>query len=329
MADNGTSALAPSAQVESLEGAQRDEWLKTGELPADKAAPAPKNEVVGDKAGKAAAEEEETTRFDVKPASERAPRPGQMGYKALRDRVQTLEAELAAAKTGKNEPPPKDSPAGKEGQAADAQLRPKPTPSDKAADGKLKYATYEDYIEDFTAWKQQEYAEKSKVQTAEDAKKKAVEAKAAEVVTEWNKGVADARKKHADWDTVAMNKDLPIPPGCHVESWCLDDPAIGAELIYYLAKDPARIARINAMKASHAARELTLVEAEMAEANEETPPVDPKKEKKFVSDAPPPPRESGNRSAVNDDPVSEAVAEGDFDKYREAANAADKKNRSR
>lgn len=335
--DNGNAAFVdasaeptPSAIVETLQGAERDEWLKTGELPDREA------EKAAADAGKDAAEEKVETKFQPAPKKEATDKskPGQMSYRQLRDRVAELEAETTKLKTGTktDDPPPaKDSPAPKtEEPAKTEELRAKPDPTEKGADGQLKYKTYEDYVEDLAAWRTEKTLADRDTAKAATAKKDAEKAEVQTAIDGWNNGVTEARKKYADFDTVALDKSLVIPPGSNVESWILRSPEIGPDLLYYLAKnDKDRIARINAMGPVQAARELVLVEAEMSEADDEPPPAEKDKTGKKVSSAPPPARELGNRSATSVDVVADALSEGDFERYRDAANAAELKSKKR
>ncbi len=315
---NETATLNQSAEVENLTSDARAEWLKTGELPSDKPAPALKEEAAPPEE-KVEAEEVEQTKFNVKPE-----KPNQMGYKALREKLKALEDENARLKTTA---PPEESkhPITTTDPNVEVKIekaRSKPLPSDVDDKGKPKYATYEDYVEDLADWKAGMRFTDFQKKQAEDSIKSQQQAAQQKIADGWKKQVESARKVHADFDSVALNKDLAIPEGSVIERWVLKSEQ-GTELLYQLAKS-GRIEEINAMDPVDAARELVILEAELAEPDEkETPPA------KRVSNAPPPAREVGSRQATNYDPVDEALAEGDFDRYRAAANAKEMKSKRR
>ena len=317
--NEATTFETPADEVETLTGDQRAEWLKSGELPSDK----PKEEPPKIEQPKAEEKPEaEQSRFQQPPKAEK--KPGQMGYRELRDRVADLERQLEERRAERAEPkaePPKTEKL--------EQLRAKPSPSDKNDKGTAKYATYEEYLEDLADWKAEQKIADLEKKMAEEAAKKTVESEQRAISDQWRKQVDAARLKHADFDEIALNPKLNIPQGSAVEQWVLDSD-IGTEILYHLASHPEELAAIHAMSPVKAARALTILEAELSDAPtpEPKPSEPPAREAKRVSNAPPPAAELGNRHASPDyDPAIDALAEGDFDKYRKAANAKEMKSR--
>jgi hypothetical protein len=69
------------------------------------------------------------------------------------------------------------------------------------------------------------------------------------------------------------------------------------------------------------------MEAELTADDKPLPTAPPAQ--KRISSAPPPVREVGSRQDVDHDPVGEALAENDFDAYRQAANEKELKAKRR
>lgn len=319
MADNDTSTLTPAAEVEGLTSDERSEWLKTGELPSEK--PVPVAEEKPEPKAEEPEEEVVESKFNVKPA--KAASPTQMGYRQLRDEVKRLKEENERLAALREEPVEQPIPTKEvQAKAEPEKVRAKPAPQDVDDKGKPKYKTYEDYVEDLADWKAEVRLTDFQKQQAENAAKSQVEAAQRRVSEGWSKQVEAARKNHADFDQVALAKDLNIPAGSAVEQWILRSDQ-GTELLYHLAKNPDKLNAIHAMHPVDAARELVLVEAELAEPEEAKPTT------KRVSSAPPPAREVGSRQAISYDPVDEALAEGDFERYRQAANQKELKSKRR
>lgn len=316
----GTTAVetpepAKPRELTSLSEAQYAEWRKTGEIPAEESA------TLTEKPKPAAAEK----RTAAEPKNGVEPPPvTKLGYGDLRKKVREQEAELSRlrARTTETEPPePAARPTSTtepEKEAA-AKVRPKPQPTDKDKDGKPKYATYEDYVEDLTDWKTEERFKFHTEEQTKRAQQEAVEREQRKISETWRTQVESARKNHADFDTVALDKDLPIPHGSAVEQWVLDSD-IGTELLYYMGSHRDELEAVNAMHPVKAARYLTALEAELS--GEDEPPAPPKPETRTTK-APPPTREVGGRGTAAVDELTKAVADDDTRAYINAANRRD------
>lgn len=323
MADNENATLEPSQVVETLEGTERQEWLKTGNLPEPKTEEKPPEEKQEEKPADKAAEEE--PKFEQ---PKQVKKPGQMGYSELRQRVKELEDRLARRQA----PELKEPEATAKAEAKAEQERPKPTPQDTDEKGKAKYKTYEEYLEDLADWKADQKLAAFRKEQAEQAEKSRQQAAQDEASRQFTEQVNAVMERYPDFKEVALDTTLPIPQGGVVEQWILRlsaaGDATGAEMLYHLAKNPDHLKAINDMNPVDAARELVLIEAELSgeepAPKEEEPPKGPNR----ISKAPPPVPEVGNRSAAGQDPAISALNEGDFQKYREEMNAKEmKKNR--
>lgn len=314
------TAVSPSEQVEQLSGTERAEWLKTGDLPSGEPAAEPPKEPPA----APAAEEPEESRFQAaKPEEKPEKKPTSMGYGELRKHAKALEEENRRLRE-QTKPPAAEAPKPEPAKAAES--RPKPTPADKDDKGNPKFKTYEEFLEDLSDWKVEQRIAKLEQDTAKKTAEQQVATEQRAISERWAEQVTAARAKHADFDTVALDKDLPIPAGSAVEQWVLDSE-IGTDILYHLASHPDELREINAMPPVKAARALTILEAELTDAAPAAPPAkttEPPADKgaNRVSKAPPPAREVGSRgSAAGYSAAEEALANGDFDAYRRHKNA--------
>jgi hypothetical protein len=324
MEANENATLEPSQIVETLEGTERQEWLKTGTLPESKTEDSAVESKQEDKSAQKVADDE--PKFEQPKPEAKAKKPNQMGYSELRQRVSELEARLARQEA----PEPKEEPAPK-AEAKVEQERPKPTPQDTDDKGKAKYKTYEEYLEDLADWKaEQKLAafRKEQAEQLEQSKQREQQDTASRQFTEQVNAVME---RYPDFKEVALDTNLPVPQGGVVEQWILRLSAAGdvtgAELLYHLAKNPDHLKAINDMNPVDAAREMVLLEAELS--GEEPAAEEQPKGPNRVSKAPPPVPEVGNRSAAGNDPIVSALNEGDFQKYREAMNEKELKKHRR
>ena len=334
MAGTQSAESSSAAGIENLTAEERQTWRMTGELPERKPAkpseePTPEEQAAAKAAEKPLEEsapssetpetEESERTLESEPSAPRKPErklsPAEKRIKqlladrkSLEARVQELEKNATTPRNGQPEAAAKPK---AEEKAAEG-TRARPTPNDKKPDGSLKYGTYEEFAEDLADWKvEQRFAERDKaeserrVQAEQEQKQRAI-------TQGWQEKVVKAREKHADYDEVALNPDLPIKPGSVVDVMTLESPH-GTDLLYFLGQNPEELDRINALPPIQAARELFRIETSHS-GNGNTPR--PRK----VTQAPPPAREVGGRGSAPADDVTAAVNKGDFASYRNAAN---------
>jgi hypothetical protein len=137
------------------------------------------------------------------------------------------------------------------------------------------------------------------------------------LIKEFQGNVDAARKKYADFDKVAFNEDFEklIPAGSIIDLCILQTP-LGAETLYYLGQHPEKVGEI--LKLTPFKQSEALVKIQMS--LEKPAATVPAKKK---SDAPDPPTELGQTAAAVGDETERATKAGDFEAYREAANARD------
>jgi hypothetical protein len=290
-----------SPDLEQLTPAQWDEWEKTGEMPGTKKeekpaeeSPAPKEEKAAEPDAKASESSTETHR------QERKPTEAEKRIKELLGQVKELTDENSKLKA-----PPKDT---KETKKEESSR--KPTMQDKNADGTPKYPAtdegFEKYTDDMLDWKQQERDAKSKAEQIE-TEKKTREAKIAEVRKKqeesWTARAEESRKKHDDFDAVALAKDLPLVENSIPDQWLLRSPQ-GAEMLYFFGQNHAELKRINDLAPDDQLRELVKLEDKLAEPA-------PNK----VTRASKPPSEVGARKSATSDAVKAAVDNDDYESY--------------
>lgn len=125
-----------------------------------------------------------------------------------------------------------------------------------------EFDSYDAYVEALADWKaDQKIDSKLKARDEQSAATRQAETRA----NNWDKSVAAAREKHADYDDVMSASDVPIAN--HVAELLLDSEA-GATVALHLAKNADVAKRLNAMTSVAAARELGKIEAQLAVAAE-------------------------------------------------------------
>lgn len=173
----------------------------------------------------------------------------------LTRRAQEAELELAHTRRmleerngGKPAEPKKDTPA--------ADPTKKPLPDD--------FDTHAEYIEAVTDWKVEQ-------KLAESRKKEAAERELAargEKVKSWQQRLEKAREVHEDFDE-ALAVDVPVSPAM-MEG--MVESELGAEIAYWLGKNPAEARRIAQLSPTATARELGKIEARLETPKEEAAP---------------------------------------------------------
>lgn len=311
--------------LEQMTSEQRDSWRMTGEQPVreekvvkevakeDEIKPEP--EVEEADAVAATEPEEAESGTAAKTEEQKTRKPGQMGYKDLRNRIAELEAQIAKGA--------KPAAADNEAAKADAKAKddtPRPKSSDKKSDGSPKYQTWEEYEDDLLSWRE----EKLRASVKDDSTKAQLNAekeKLQKEVQQTIKSRADeARKKYSDFDAKVMDKDLPIPEGSVLSIWIMD-PANenGMELAYYFGSNRDKLAEFNKLSPFQQARELTRLEDKLSQT---TKAPDAKSDVKVVAaptkvtKAPPPAKEVGGRGSSNTDDETASINGGDFRAYK-------------
>src|SRR5215510_5694087 len=240
MADEQTPAVeqgtgTPIDQIPT-DFKEYDRWRNTGELPTkqeEKTAPPAAPE---ERASEEAPEPAATTAPDSEPDDVQeagTPRGGSRQRKIdrlvrenseLQQRLRALEQTApAAAPPTPGTPPPA------------AGGTPRPDLND--------YKTLEDYTEALTEWKLDQREEKRK---AEEAQRAADAVRKAEQ-DGWTVKEQAAQKAHPDYQELIESTPIPQGPGVLAARQALLEEEHGAEVLYWLAKNPVELKRIAAL----------------------------------------------------------------------------------
>jgi hypothetical protein len=125
--------------------------------------------------------------------------------------------------------------------------------------GAPKIADFDDYEKYLDARTDYRVAQTEKARVA-----KAAEAANAEA---WTAASKDAREKYDDFDEI-VGQDIPISRAVND---AIQESSVRAELAYFLGKNPAEVARINALSPTRAGAEIAKIEATLVKAAPEKP----------------------------------------------------------
>jgi len=155
----------------------------------------------------------------------------------------------------------------------------------------------------------------------------------------WQNSLKLAVERHADFAKVLeadaknmfQNAEIKaIKTNGVLDAFCLDSE-IGAEILYYLASHKGEVARIEAMNAFAAARELTRLEDKLLveTADDTTVKEEGSSTEKKVSAAPAPASSIGGKATAPADEAEAALKAGDFRRYKKAADAEEHAKRKK
>src|SRR5277367_4688494 len=264
--------------------------------------------------------EEKVTEPEKKVETKREPKPRDMSYKELRERIKTLESENLTLRAPR-EPEKTVEPEPEVKQPEQLRARPK---SDDQKDGKAKYDTWEKYEDDLLEWNREKIFRDLDERNAKLTQEQQITAANKTIEQSWKDRVTKSREAHADYDTIALGEDGPgklINPGSWVDEWIMDSEN-GAELLYYFGKHPDELSKFQDVDKSFGAtpttrraaarRALVRLEDKIAL---EAKPSEEKPAKQAVEEiratkAPKPASEVGGRGNSLPDPVAAAVAGG-------------------
>ena len=305
------SGAKPIREISELSPAQQEKWKLEGIHPDLEATPPAKDPADGEGDG--------AVSKTPPPPADKSPR--RLGYGELRARVKELEAELAA-KAAAADPgaPPK---AADDGAAPPepkvGKLRPRPDAADVKADGTPKYEKWSDYEDDLLAWADEKRELATAAKTAEATKTAEITAANKAIEDAWWNRVETSRKLHPDFD-LALDKGGPgdtIQAGSLLDGWIMHSE-LGAEVFYYLHKNPDYFEKLKAMVPIKATKALAKLEDELEAST--AAPAAPKPPAVRTSKTPAPPSTVGGRGTVAVDEVDRAVAEDNVRGYIDAAN---------
>lgn len=317
-----TAAPVERPSLTNLSREQRQEWRKTGELPAPKPEEsAPSTEPA----------------VDAQPVSEPAPASQPDTSKSRQKNADTRKAELQREiqdllkqrDTLKRETQPGDSAAPPPASAHPA--KPDPAKDDPKPTDRLNPATgkpwdgptgWQDYQEALLAWNRREAVREMQRANQQTEQERRAQESVKKIADGWNQRVAAAVKdlKVTPEDYEAKVSEQLLPHLTPVISQFLLESDAGAKVAWYLAENPATTQQIKGLKPLDAARALFRIEQSLT-ADPSTPTPAPK-----TTRTPKPAADLGARNAAPADEEEAAVARGDFRAFKQVANAKHRRN---
>lgn len=161
------------------------------------------------------------------------------------------------------------------------------TPVNAGKPSQDMFKTYDEYVEALTDWKLQE-------KTRNDAEARRIDEEGRRLAGR----IAKAEEKYPDFKAVALNPDVPISPAMYS---ALVESEAGADIAYWLGKNPNEAGRIAALSPIAAVKEIGRLELRLSGQN-----AGPRR----VSQAPAPVRTvSGSDGAVEKAPAEMSMEE--------------------
>jgi hypothetical protein len=214
----------------------------------------------------------------------------------LRARTRELEAKLQAPKPAT--PPPVET----------------PPPAD---DPEPEAEKFTDYIEWQKAWTRWDRRQDQKQQAIEAAKRAAAETERSKAAT-WNERVNAAKAVKPDFETIALNPDLPVTV---VMGEAISDSEIGADILYHLGTHPDEAARIAKLPPVAQVREIGKLEFQLVKplVTDDDEDETPRQPAIAVSKAPAPvARPSAGAPKPNPIRNLEGMTQAEYRAYRES-----------
>jgi hypothetical protein len=205
-------------------------------------------------------------------------------------------------------------------QIAEQSVKPQEKPSEPAkaaAAGKPKledFQTLEAYQEALTDWKLDERERTRKEAEARTAAEDAVRKEQ----DGWTKKEKAARKAHDDYDDLIDTVQIPAGPGVLAARQAMLEDDNGAELLYYLAKNPKELERIAGLPPASAVLAIGKLSAKF-----DTPATENGKPK--ITGAPKPPPPSGRAGKTASDDPNDPEVQKDFKRWAKAREAQSKR----
>jgi len=244
MADNETPAVeqgtgTPIEQIPT-DFREYDRWRRTGELPTateGEKPPAQPPAAPEESASPEAPEPAATTAPDSEPDDVQEAGTSRGGSRQRKiDRLIRENSELLERVRALEQTPPAAA-------APSAPGAPPPAVGGTPRPDLNDYKTLEDYTEALTEWKLDQREEKRK---AEETQRAAEAARKSEQES-WTAKEQAAQKAHPDYQELIESTPIPQGPGVLAARQALLEDEHGAELLYWLAKNPAELKRIAAL----------------------------------------------------------------------------------
>src|SRR6202795_1088447 len=301
MTEQSTVAAASSPAAETIElprsgTSEYAEWRMTGEIP-EKPQPKPAAPATADtdKGPTSDAGESETPRQQEHTSK----------GKNAESRIKELIAENKRLKAAQAEAPRSQAQPVQQQPQPQQYTRPKPTAEDKGQDGKPKYTTYEDFVEELADWKAEQRMAAQQWQQASQNQQR-----------ELNTKVEDARTRYENFDEVlqptltAIVSDQSVSPSVKA---MLNDSEVLPDLIFTIGSDAKELQAFLKMARNEPGKALryvahveSLIQEELAQSSSSAArngngqfvkPTPTAPVKRGPESAPDPPLEVGSRGA--------------------------------
>jgi hypothetical protein len=312
---------AAAAATETPKFTQYDGWDGDGNPVVSK-----KESPKAEKADSAAADTSKETKTEdaadsaAKHTQEKPKNRTEARIKELLSRAEKAEKELEEARKPKETKPAESSTAKPEPKpATETATRPKPTFQDKGADGKAKYGSYEEFVEDLADWKAEKRIAAERVEQQAAQQRQAL-----------SKQLEEARGRYTDFDPVTkpLINDLMKPEIPREVFAVINDSPVLADLLYTIGgteatkadfldtcrTNPGKALRVVLLMEQEIVKELGKGKAgkdggEGKKAGEGDGKAAPEAVKPR---APKPPAEVGGRGAPGEDALISAAKAGDY-----------------
>ena len=142
--------------------------------------------------------------------------------------------------------------------------KPKPRPDD--------FETLAEYLDARDAWVEERAARKALSEYEAKTKAESAKSEQERIAEKWEQHKNTGREKYEDFDEVIESYDGPITPAM---SEALLTSEVGADLAYWLGKNPEKAAEIAKLSPIATARELGKIEARIAEQKSAAPKAAP------------------------------------------------------
>lgn len=226
-------------QINGLHGKAKEHYMRTGDVKAAQKLMSTKNDVGGsspqDAVARVAGNEAEPAPANEQQGKREKPQSGaDRNFAELRKKADRTEAEnrvlreQLAAVTASPKPAPKPEPKAETLDAEPVRPRMKDYTDPDAYDADL-----DKYEKNAKAWDRQEKARAESQQREAQTHQQAMDG--------YKRQVKEAEKKYPDFQAVAFKEDLPLS---HVAVYLIPRLENGADVQYWLGKNPAEAARI-------------------------------------------------------------------------------------
>jgi hypothetical protein len=178
-----------------------------------------------------------------------------------------------------------------------------------------KFTDYPTWLKAWNRWDRRQETKTAAIETAKTERQATEQSKAAA----WNKQVETAKTKFPDFETVALNKDLPVTP---VMASALTDSELGTEILHHLGSNPDEAMRISKLSPAAQMREIGKIEMLLTPAagatddESETPPL----KTIPISKAPAPVSRPSGGTLGKPNPIKliDSMTQAEYRAYREA-----------